>query len=207
MLAQNESDPSLDRSLRTNSIKIILSAMWFTDTAGVDNILVEYRPAKADMTTPAYKFYSSIYRLCYSFHSSLEEIVDFVDTLRPKRLFSIALPDSTSEQQINEYFYDSNGQFVGFHNCCSASGHQMKRSTSFGSGSKTAAESPLKKRVSTDTALVLRKRKPFEFGNNGSTSDTSSNCSTSPSNSDNELVFGGESDEENNDGKRKKIKS
>lgn len=208
MLAQNESDASLDRSLRTNSIKIILSAMWFTDTAGVDNILVEYRPAKADMTTPAYKFYSSIYRLCYSFHSSLEEIVDFVDTLRPKRLFSIALPDSTSEQQINEYFYDSNGQFVGFHNCsASAGGHQMKRSTSFGTGSKTAAESPLKKRVSTDTTLVLRKRKPFEFGNNGSTSDTSSNCSSSSSHSENELVFGGDSDDENNDGKRKKIKS
>ena len=204
MLAQNESDASLDRSLRTNSIKIILSAMWFTDTAGVDNILVEYRPAKADMTTPAYKFYSSIYRLCYSFHSSLEEIVDFVDTLRPKRLFSIALPDSTSEQQISEYFYDSNGQFVGFHNCTS-SGHQMKRSTSFGTGGKTAElNSPLKKRVSTDTTLVLRKRKPFQFGNNGSTSDTSSNCSSSSSHSDNELVFGDESDEENKNGKRKK---
>lgn len=113
MLVQNEAN--LNHSLRTKSIKIILSAMWFTDTAGVDNILVEYKPPKSELNTPAYKYYSSIYRLCYSFHSSLEEIVDFVDTLRPKKLFSIALPESTGEKQINQYFFDSNNRFIGFH--------------------------------------------------------------------------------------------
>lgn len=195
MLAQNESDPNLDRSIRTNSIKIILSAMWFTDTAGVDSILIEYRPPKSELATPAYKFYSSIYRLCYSFHSSLEEIVDFVDTIRPDKLFSIALPDSTSEQQISEYFYDSNGRFMGYRPVRASGNDSKSRESSFSS-------SPLKKQASSDK-LVLRKRKSCDLFGRGS---DSSDCSSLHSDNDG-LIFG---DDSSNDGItdcKKKLKS
>ena len=182
MLAQNENDPTLSRSLRTNSIKIILSAMWFTDTAGVDNILIEYKPPIKELNTPAYKHYSAVYRLCYSFHSSLEEIVNFVDTIRPKKLYSIALPESTSEQQINEYFYDSSCNFVGFHRVPNSA---LKRSSS-----------SFLPRSSSDK-LLLRKRKSFEL------KDASSGTSEDSSESEDGLVFGDDSGDE----KCKKIKS
>lgn len=81
-----------------NSAKIILSAMWFTDTAGVEKIFLEYKPPKKELDSIAYKYYEHVYRLCFSFHSSMEEIIDFVDTIKPKRLYSIALPENTTEK-------------------------------------------------------------------------------------------------------------
>lgn len=185
MLVTQQSDldsACLDHSLRTNSIKIILSAMWFTDTAGVDNILVEYRPPKSELSTPAYKFYSAIYRLCYSFHSSLEEIVDFVDTLRPNKLYSIALPDSTSEQQINEYFFDTDNRFIGF--------HQVQTVSSCNEKNVVKTLSPIKKRTFNDT-LMLRKRKPCEFLGEAQGCKATSDSSDISSHSDDGLVFGG----------------
>ena len=72
--------------------------MWFTDTAGLDNIFVEYKPQANESSSIAYRYYQNIYRLCFSFHSSMEEIVNFVDTIRPKKLYSIALPDKINEK-------------------------------------------------------------------------------------------------------------
>jgi len=31
-------------NVKVNAVKIILSAMWFTETAGVDKIFIEYKP-------------------------------------------------------------------------------------------------------------------------------------------------------------------
>jgi hypothetical protein len=168
MLVQNENNPCLDRSLRINAIKVILSAMWFTDTAGVDKILVEYKPAKNELASIAYKYYNSIYRLCYSFHSSLEEIVDFVDTLRPKKLYSIALPDSTTDKIINEYFFNLSGNFVGYHvrkALTNEEAHKIKN--------RSQSDRAFGKCESSDK-LVLRKRTSFECFNENSTSSDSS---------------------------------
>ena len=62
-------------------------------------------PSKIEAETAAYKPYRSVYRLCYSFHSSYEEIVDFVETIKPQNLKVIALPESTSELDVNKFFY------------------------------------------------------------------------------------------------------
>ena len=38
-----------------------------------------------------------------------------VNTTKPKRLYSIALPESTTDKHVHDYFYNSNGTFRGFH--------------------------------------------------------------------------------------------
>lgn len=179
-----------DKKLNINFIKVILSAMWFTDTAGVDKIFLRYKPSLKEMETPAFKPYDSIYRLCYSFHSSFEEIVDFLDTLRPKNIHAIALPESTSEKMIDEYFYDSKKNFIGFHNRASNSSVQaVNKNASFLNESKKMNK------------LVLRKRKSFEHKSNSDTSNDSSNST------DDELNFDEDDDEISSKNKLKKAKT
>lgn len=189
MLYQNENNPNMDHSLRIKSIKVILSAMWFTDTAGVENILVEYKPPISELQTAAYRYYSAIFRLCYSFHSSLAEIVDFVQTLQPKKLFSIALPESTSEKQINSRFYDANGRFVGY------------RIDSIDSSKSEVGSNNENIGLWKSDKLVLRKRKSCDLSNNhidgSNTSDSNENSS------DDGLIF---DDDTTNERDQKKFK-
>ena len=144
------------RGVKINAAKVILSAMWFTDTAGVDRIFLEYKPHKSEMDSIAYKPYTKIYRLCFSFHSSFEELVNFINIIKPrKRIYSIALPESTTEQQINDCFYDATGQFVPFQLT------RLTRQSSLDSNriSKLQASTPASSQSSLSSSqLVLRKR-------------------------------------------------
>jgi hypothetical protein len=137
------------------------------------------------MSSPAYKYYSSIYRLCYSFHSSFEEIVDFVDTIKPKRLYSIALPDSTTDKIVNDYFYSSTGKFQGFHF------QQKQTSVKIDQNKKF---DPKAVDLGQMKQLVLRKRKSFnkEIYSIGP-SDDKENSSSGDETSD--LNFGSSDDE------------
>lgn len=107
--ADNELNPEI------NAVKIILSAMYFTDNPGIEKIFIEYKPSKNERHYQNLKFYKKIYRLCYSFHSSMEEIVNFVNSLKPKKIYPIALPESTSEISIRTYFFDQKDNFNEFH--------------------------------------------------------------------------------------------
>ena len=151
-----------------NCIKIILSTMWFIDTAGVSKILVQYVPSKTEAETLAYKPYKTVYRLCYSFHSSYEEIVDFVETVKPSNLKVIALPESTSESDVNSFFYGKS---------------ENKLTT-------RQEEDILCKSNSTNT-LVLRKRKStLNFNDyNKSDSDESVIDAENNNDSDDDLCF------------------
>jgi hypothetical protein len=142
---------------KVNCVKIILSAMWFTDTAGVDKIFVRYAPSQKELATPAYKPYEAIYRLLFSFHSSFEEIIDFVNVLRPKRLHPIALPDSTSEQLINEYFYSFDTKaFQGFHN--NRAFHQRLKNSNSNNNNNNESAAVSSSSLRFDGTLLLRKR-------------------------------------------------
>jgi hypothetical protein len=183
-------------SLKVNAVKVILSAMWFTDTAGVDQIFIEYKPPAKDMETMAYKPYKKCYRLCFSFHSSFEEIVNFVNTLRPKRIYSIALPESTTDQIINEYFYSSggSGEFIGFHNSAKAA---KKESIN----KQIVIQQPSS--CITNKKLLLRKRNSnLNISKNSSSEDLSN---TDHEESDNSLNFGS-TDGEEDCTKKKKLK-
>jgi hypothetical protein len=87
------------------SIKIILSTMWFVDSNYFEKLLVNYVPKLNELELATYKPYKQIYRLLYSFHSSFNEIVDFVNHLKPLNIKVIALPESVKESDINEFFY------------------------------------------------------------------------------------------------------
>lgn len=187
----NSNDSNCVVSPKIESIKVILSAMWFTDTAGVDKILVEYKPAKNELNTPAYKYFRTVYRLCYSFHSSLSEIVDFVNTLQPRKLYSIALPDKTSSSNINDYFYDSSNRFVGFH----LGSKQSERSNENRCKDVNIGKS---KPEINQNKLLLRKRSSVEhFCNHGYSSDSDEH------DQDDGLIF---DDDEENLSVAKKIK-
>jgi len=196
----NQFKPSLPccqmtQGFKVNCVKIILSAMWFTDTAGVDKIFVKYNPNPKEMSSPAYKPYDSIYRLLYSFHSSFEEIIDFVNVLKPKNLHPIALPESTTEQIINDYFYDyESKKFQGFQS--NANFHsRLKRKLS-----DTLLSSISVKPNASNSNLVLRKRAIDSF------SSLIVEKSSDESNSGDSLLFEN-SDEENSElGKGKKLK-
>ena len=170
--------------------------MWFTDTAGVDKIFVGYNPSRKELETPAFKPYSAIYRLLYSFHSSFEEIIDFVNVLKPKRLHPIALPESTSEQIINEYFYNyETNMFHGFQ--ANANFHsRLKKNNS--DASLQANQSNLAAKPMSTGVLMLRKRTFDSF------TSLIADKSSGESSDDNSLVF--ESSEEENLEKSKKIK-
>ncbi len=174
----------IDRKI--NSVKIILSAMWFTDTAGVENIFVEFKPKhEKELETVAYKYYRKTYRLCFSFHSSMEEIIDFVNTVQPKRLYSIALPEGLKEKAINEYFFTADGRFKLFHlGGCSSKPDDV--------GKKIAKRWDRSFQPIVDRPLVLRKRKSINdlIGNkDGSDSENSGNESDQEA-GDSELKFG-----------------
>jgi Cft2 family RNA processing exonuclease len=147
-----EDQKEFDRiKLNVNCIKIILSTMWFIDTAGVSRILLQYVPSKIEAETAAYKPYRTVYRLCYSFHSSYEEIVDFVETIKPQNLKVIALPESTSELDVNKFFY---GESI------------IKKQSLSIRQSESISNSSL-------NSLVLRKRKStLDFNKSDSETDT-----------------------------------
>lgn len=171
---------------KVNAVKVILSAMWFTDTAGVDKIFIEYKPHVKELNTDAYRYYSRVYRLCFSFHSSFAEIIDFVNNIKPGRLFSIALPESTSEKTINDHFY-SNGKFTNY---------QLNNKNLLNSKENENSIICMKfnqieeNKTCLDNvkSLVLRKRKSTQ------TKDSSSEQS-SASDSDSSLNFGSDNDE------------
>lgn len=85
--------------------------MWFTKETGVGKVFIEH---KSDPKSTASKYFQKTYRLFYSLHSSMAEIIDFVNTIRPSNLYSIAMPDEITEKEIRNYFFDSNGKFQGF---------------------------------------------------------------------------------------------
>jgi hypothetical protein len=192
-LINEQNRHELQKPLKVEAVKIILSAMWFTDTAGVDKIFVEYKPHAKELETMAYKPYKHVYRLCFSFHSSFEEIVDFVNTLRPGRIFSIALPPSTTDQMVNDYFY-SKGQFVKFHSVSTAgdSEHSPVKKCSTGESLKSKH-------------LVFRKRKSnlSETGMDSSNDDLSNSEHESGNGSFN---FGSEDEDDSCCCRSKKLK-
>lgn len=160
----DEDDDLAKLKCNVNAVKVILSTMWFVDTAGVNKILVQYIPNKIEADNASYKPYKTIYRLCYSFHSSFEEIVDFVETVKPLDLKVIALPESTSERDLHNYFYGNE-----IDEECKVS--KMKKSTSF----------------SLCKTLVVRKRKSIlNVNQNKSDSDTNDE----EDDSDDGLCFG-----------------
>ena len=161
--------------------KVILSAMWFVDTAGVQDILTEFKPPANELHLPGYKPYTHIYRLCFSFHSSFGECVDFIQTVRAERLCSIALPRATSEAHIVECFYDDNGSFVGYHHAGTSGGRKCQPNTT-------------RKRICAPSAaslkpLQLRKRHLFADCDGKSGDTTSESDTGSDGDDDDELDF------------------
>jgi DNA cross-link repair 1C protein len=92
-------------TLKRKAIKIHLSTMWFTYFMENDQILAEIKSNKES-------FYENYYRLCYSFHSSFNEIVDFVRTLKPIKLKAIAMPNELKECDITDYFRKNFNLFI-----------------------------------------------------------------------------------------------
>jgi hypothetical protein len=189
-MINDENKHELRKPLKVHAVKIILSAMWFTDTAGVDQIFVGYKPPANELETLAYKPYNSVYRLCFSFHSSFEEIVDFVNTLRPGKIHSIALPEATKDRGISSHFYRK-GEFVGFsgvpHEDSSFSVIDKKKMG--GQFSDTNVNSLASR------SLVLRKRK----SNVSNTADSSSDNLTGSEDTSGSLNFGSCDEDESDD--------
>ena len=114
-----------------------------------------------------------------------------MDTIRPKKLYSIALPESTTEKLINEYFYDMNGLFQGF--------HVTKERTDAKAGYKMFDTELINRNKPIQSAtLMLRKRKSFNLLDE---SDMSSNNESSSNESS--LNFGCTDDEDQSTKKRK----
>jgi DNA cross-link repair 1C protein len=79
------------RCLHTkSSIKVILSVLWFT--------LQQQQQFKS----PLIQISTDYYRLCYSLHSSYNEICIFVKQISPTRVHPIALPDRITPERFNE---------------------------------------------------------------------------------------------------------
>lgn len=191
LITSENMQKELARPLRVHAAKVILSAMWFTDTAGVEQVFIGYKPTLKEMNSLAYKPYKSIYRLCYSFHSSFEEIVDFVNTLRPKRLFSIALPEKASDQSIRDQFY-LNGRFVGYRRV----GFSSLVNETKPKMTKSNSESKL---FNKGASLILRKRKScLTFTDDGSATN-----SEAEETDDDDLNFGSCSDDDDHKIKKK----
>ncbi|CAF0980439.1 unnamed protein product [Brachionus calyciflorus] len=198
-----DDEKSFKKPLKVNAVKVILSAMWFTDNPGINKIMVEYRPNQKELESPAYKPYKSIYRLCFSFHSSLEEIIDFVNTLKPKKMYCIALPESTTENTVNKYFYDSNQNFVGFHK-------NNENKTNFKHEDSSTRNALIKKSNNLkNKILVIKKRKSFEIFESKNSQHDSSNESSDDNNAstDNDSLKFDDSDNDEISFNKKKIKS
>ena len=91
-------------------IRIFLSIMWFTEQIAASELLVEYHEYHSNfdqrlsrrclgfedyVNESSESYYPDKYlgyRLCYSLHSSFSEIVDVLQTLKPKRVTPIAAP-------------------------------------------------------------------------------------------------------------------
>nr|QNH68099.1 artemis [Brachionus koreanus] len=163
-----------------NAVKIILSAMYFTDNPGIDKIFIEFKPSKNERHFKNLNLYKKIFRLCYSFHSSMEEIVSFVNSLRPKRIHPIALPDSTSESSITRYFFDNQQKFTEFH-----LGHKNKKICI--NHEKFKNNSSDKKFLIND--LILRKRNTFNGSSLEKQLERNSSSEDSNGSEDDSLIF------------------
>ena len=114
----------------------------------------------------------------------MEEIIDFVNTIRPGKLYSIALPDTTNEKAISDYFFGANGKFKGFHLSSLDGKNRVQKSKSVSNIADIVAR-----------PLVLRKRKSF---NNlvGDGVESGENSSCNESDSDSDLNFGGSEEDD-----------
>ncbi len=70
--------------------QIVLSVLWFT--------LQQQQQFKS----PLIRISTDYYRLCYSLHSSYNEICTFVKQISPIRVHPIALPDRITPERFNE---------------------------------------------------------------------------------------------------------
>ncbi|CAF3339700.1 unnamed protein product [Rotaria socialis] len=70
------------------SIKIVLSVLWFT--------------LQQQSNCPLIRIATDYYRLCYSLHSSYNEICTFVKQISPIRIHPIALPSQLTSERFNE---------------------------------------------------------------------------------------------------------
>ncbi|CAF3835457.1 unnamed protein product [Rotaria magnacalcarata] len=70
------------------SIKIVLSVLWFT--------------LQQQSNCPLIRIAADYYRLCYSLHSSYNEICTFVKQISPIRIHPIALPSQLTSERFNE---------------------------------------------------------------------------------------------------------
>ncbi|CAF1317285.1 unnamed protein product [Adineta steineri] len=75
-----------------SSIKIVLSVLWFT---------LEQQQQR-QFKSPLVQISTDYYRLCYSLHSSYNEICTFVKQISPTRVHPIALPDQINSERFNE---------------------------------------------------------------------------------------------------------
>jgi hypothetical protein len=82
---------------KIKAVKIILSTVLYRESPKKENIFAQYHPPRNLLSTALYFYYRSVYRLCYSFHSSCEELNDYVNTIRPENLYAINLPDLNFE--------------------------------------------------------------------------------------------------------------
>ncbi|CAF0802947.1 unnamed protein product [Adineta ricciae] len=79
------------RCSHTNpSIKIVLSVLWFT------------LQQQQHFQSPLIQISIDFYRLCYSLHSSYNEICTFIKQISPTRVHPIALPDHVTSDRFNE---------------------------------------------------------------------------------------------------------
>jgi DNA cross-link repair 1C protein len=95
----DQSGSRIDSNIEFIYIKI--STMWFIETKNTHKILVE---SKISDIIKDKSLFNKHYRLCFSFHSSFDELCDFVNTIKPDHLYPIALPDSMDETFIKQYF-------------------------------------------------------------------------------------------------------
>ncbi|CAF4326003.1 unnamed protein product, partial [Adineta steineri] len=71
---------------------IVLSVLWFT---------LEQQQQR-QFKSPLVQISTDYYRLCYSLHSSYNEICTFVKQISPTRVHPIALPDQINSERFNE---------------------------------------------------------------------------------------------------------
>lgn len=70
--------------------QIVLSVLWFT------------LQQNQQFTSPLIQISNAYYRLCYSLHSSYNEICAFVQQISPTRIYPIALPNQVTPERFHE---------------------------------------------------------------------------------------------------------
>ncbi|UJR27594.1 hypothetical protein I4U23_008875 [Adineta vaga] len=79
------------RCSHTNlSVKIVLSVLWFT------------LQQQQQFQSPLVQITTDYYRLCYSLHSSYNEICTFIKQISPTRVYPIALPNQVTPDRFQE---------------------------------------------------------------------------------------------------------